>query len=237
MYRYFLWAAIGFISGSILYSYHIPKIFKNIDITKVSRDGNPGTSNAFKYAGIKVGIMCLALDLAKGFLPVMLAFLRLDAKNILFTLIVVSPVLGHATAFLYPHIGGGKAIAVSFGVLIALIPHSYIVLLLAAAYIFFSTVYKINPHEKRTVVTFLLFAAASIIDGLYKKNSVWGLSAAMISVIVIAKNRHDALSGDSAESEVPESPDTSPEEVPILAYAENAAAVSDSDDRRGCENN
>lgn len=233
MYRYFLWAAIGFISGSILYSYHIPKIFKNIDITKVSRDGNPGTSNAFKYAGIKVGIACLILDLAKGFFPVMFAFSRLDTKNILFTIVVAAPVLGHAAALLYPHIGGGKAVAVSFGVLLALLPHSYIVLSLAATYIFFSTVYKIYPHEKRTVVTFLLFAAASIIDGLYKRNLVWGLSAVMISVIVIAKNKRDAMTGDSTDSEVSERT----EEIPILAYAENAAAVSDLDDSRGGENN
>ena len=62
---------IGFLSGSVLFSYHIPMWLKHIDVVKESKDHNPGTSNAFKYAGVNIGILCLMADLAKSFLPVL----------------------------------------------------------------------------------------------------------------------------------------------------------------------
>ena len=44
----------GYLSGSILYSYLLPKALKGIDITAESPDGNPGTANAFTCAGIPI---------------------------------------------------------------------------------------------------------------------------------------------------------------------------------------
>ena len=39
----------GYLSGSILYAYWIPKILFQKDICALSPDGNPGTANAFVY--------------------------------------------------------------------------------------------------------------------------------------------------------------------------------------------
>ena len=47
---------IGFLSGSILYSYLWPKWICHIDITQLSDDHNPGTFNAMKLAGPRVGM-------------------------------------------------------------------------------------------------------------------------------------------------------------------------------------
>lgn len=60
----------GYLSGSILYSYLLPKALKGIDITAESPDGNPGTANAFTCAGIPIGILVLCMELLKGYLPV-----------------------------------------------------------------------------------------------------------------------------------------------------------------------
>ena len=40
---------VGYLSGSILYAYWIPKILFQKDICALSPDGNPGTANAFVY--------------------------------------------------------------------------------------------------------------------------------------------------------------------------------------------
>lgn len=48
---------IGYLSGSVMYGYVLPKVCKHIDIRELSDDGNPGTANAFKYAGVPIGIM------------------------------------------------------------------------------------------------------------------------------------------------------------------------------------
>ena len=68
--EYFLISALGYLLGGVLFSYHIPLFMRGIDIVEVSEDHNPGTANAVKYAGVSVGMICLAADLAKGFLPV-----------------------------------------------------------------------------------------------------------------------------------------------------------------------
>ena len=59
-----------------------PNIFA-IDIMKDSDDHNPGTFNAFALAGTQVGILVIALELLKGFLPVWLAshILYHDSQN------------------------------------------------------------------------------------------------------------------------------------------------------------
>ena len=53
----------GYLSGSILYAYWIPKILFGKDICALSPDGNPGTANAFVYGGFRAGILALLLEL------------------------------------------------------------------------------------------------------------------------------------------------------------------------------
>ena len=48
---YAVMSVLGYLSGSIMYAYLIPKIFLNKDIREESEDGNPGTANVFLNAG------------------------------------------------------------------------------------------------------------------------------------------------------------------------------------------
>ena len=107
----------GLLCGSILFGRALPKWIKGIDVTEVSNDHNPGTANAMKYAGVPVGILCLLGDLLKGALPVYVAVGMGLVTDSWFPLIMAAPVLGHAYSLFY-HGNGGKAISVSFGVLI-----------------------------------------------------------------------------------------------------------------------
>ena len=63
----------GYLSGSILFAYLIPKYFYHIDICRLSDDQNPGAFNAFTHTGIRTGTLILLLELAKGFFPVHIA--------------------------------------------------------------------------------------------------------------------------------------------------------------------
>ena len=56
--EFLIWIIIGYFSGSILFGYLVPKLFLNIDVRKISKDGNPGTYNAMMYGGKKIGILC-----------------------------------------------------------------------------------------------------------------------------------------------------------------------------------
>lgn len=174
----------GYLSGSILYSYLLPKALKGIDITAESPDGNPGTANAFACAGVPVGILVLCMELLKGYLPVHLAAQQMDVSHWSFALILVAPVLGHAYPFFQSQ-KGGKAIAVSFGVLLGIVPFWFPVLTLAVLYLFFSLIVVIEPHFYRSVCTFVLFSATVLWRAAI--TSI-GVGCCLISAVVIRKH-------------------------------------------------
>ncbi len=111
----------GYLLGSILFAYVLPKLTRHIDIREMSEDGNPGTYNAFRYGGVICGICVLLLELLKGFFPVWLCERTAGLQSLWFAAVMAAPVLGHAYS-IYHRGRGGKAIAVSFGVLLGLVP-------------------------------------------------------------------------------------------------------------------
>ena len=81
----------GYLSGSILFAYLIPKYFYHIDICRLSDDQNPGAFNAFTHTGIRTGTLILLLELAKGFFPVHIALHVLSPTDPLFALVLAAP--------------------------------------------------------------------------------------------------------------------------------------------------
>ena len=108
----------AFLLGACPFSVWIGHKALGKDITKYG-DGNPGAANVFRAGTISMGITALILDIAKGIPFIWLAYyvLHLPFTNLLF--IGICAILGHAfSPFL--KFKGGKAIAVTFGVFIAL---------------------------------------------------------------------------------------------------------------------
>ena len=178
----------GFLSGSILFSKIIPKLLLHKDICEISDDGNPGAFNAFTHCGKGVGMLCLLLDILKGFIPVFLASMLMRTDGVLFTLAMIAPVLGHATG-LFNRFHGGKCIAVSFGVMAGIIPVTWIgFAILAALYILFSTVIKINPNRLRSIIVYALFAViSSTVLSVIGLNAV-AAGCGLIGMIAIVKH-------------------------------------------------
>lgn len=113
-----IWSLVGYLSGSIPFPYLLAKYLARQDIRQVG-DGNPGGSNAWKAGGWPVGLLAIALDIFKGFLPVALARQAGLAGWELIP-VCLAPILGHATS---PFLGfrGGKALGVAGGAWAALI--------------------------------------------------------------------------------------------------------------------
>ena len=176
---------VGYLMGSIVFGYIIPKEFKGIDVRQLSNDGNPGTANAFSYAGIWCGIQVLICDLLKGTIPVYIAKQTLDANSIYFAFVMTAPVLGHAFPIYSKFKNGGKGIAVSFGVLIGLYPKLSYALLLAFWYIFFSVICNIKPHSYRTVVTYVFWVMSEMV---LKIETAIFIGSILIAVVVIGRH-------------------------------------------------
>ena len=166
----------------------IPKLFLHKDICEISDDHNPGAFNVIKHCGKGVGILCLLLDVLKGFIPVLLASLFMDTTCWAFALVMAAPVLGHAVG-MFNRFHGGKCIAVSFGVMFGILPATWIgIVVLAALYILFSTAIKINPNSKRSVIVYSLFGAIGcVLCAVYGMPSV-AFGCLTVAVIAIVKH-------------------------------------------------
>lgn len=112
-----MWLFAAFFSGSLMFSYWLGLLAER-DVRQVG-DGNPGAINLWKAAGAKYGIAGVALDFAKGYLPVLAAQSVGGHGGYALALIAAAPVFGHLfSPFL--KFRGGKGIAVTFGVWSAL---------------------------------------------------------------------------------------------------------------------
>ncbi len=89
-------------------------------------DGNPGAANVFRAGGNKSGYLAVILDVAKGIPFVFLAHSLFGLPDLTVTAVALSAILGHAFS---PFLGwrGGKALAVTFGVLVALPQHEMLI--------------------------------------------------------------------------------------------------------------
>ena len=165
----------------------VPRLITGKDICGLSDDGNPGAFNVFRHCGAGVGCLCLALDVLKGLVPVLLAAFFTDTNSILFAFVMLAPVLGHA-AGIFNRMRGGKCIATSFVVMLGLIPVTYWgLVLLAALYIAFSLI-RLSSNRVRSIIVYSLFAVLSAIVlcvcGLFAA----ALGCGMISLTAVLKH-------------------------------------------------
>lgn len=206
---YALFCVLGFACGSVLFSWLLPKLLLRRDVCKLSRDENPGAYNVFAHCGIALGTVCVLLDIGKGVLPVWLALRALDLRRLPFSLVLVSPVLGHAFSPLR-RFRGGKAIAVGFGVMIAMLPVTRTGFVLAGIYILFSTAVRIRPNRRRSLLAYGLFAVIATPILLARGLVSVAIGYLMIDAVILYMHWQD-----SSETEAqPEEPDA--EERPDL---------------------
>lgn len=111
---------LGYLSGGIPTGYLVVKRLKGYDI-RTRGSGNPGTANVYRNAGPLAGAITLLVDAGKGFLPVFLCRRLLPRHPGLDIAVGAAAVVGHNwTVFL--GFKGGKGVATSAGVFLALIP-------------------------------------------------------------------------------------------------------------------
>ena len=115
-----LLALAGFLLGAVPFSVIIGRLFLRKNIQEYG-DGNPGSVNVFRAGGQKTGLLAVILDIIKGVPFVFLAHAWLHLPDLSVVVVAMSAVLGHAfSPFLRWH--GGKAVAITFGVLLGLLP-------------------------------------------------------------------------------------------------------------------
>lgn len=126
---YSIFLAIGaFWLGACPFSVWIGQKLAKKDIRQYG-DGNPGAANVFRSSGTRLGILAVILDIAKGAPFVALSHTVCHLPSPVVLAIGLCAILGHAyTPFL--NLKGGKALAVTLGVLLALPQHDIVIVML-----------------------------------------------------------------------------------------------------------
>lgn len=180
LFRCVLFTAAGFLSGSVMYSLLLPKAFKNIDVRAASSDGNPGGINAMRAAGKGMGLLCIALDVLKAYIPVRLSLAYLGADGLWLVPAVAAPVLGHAfSPFL--RFKGGKAISTLFGAVLALWPVSRAIAIL----VFFTVLFKFAAVVRPDSAGFVVSVCASGAAVFFLEPLAWVRTAFFLSGAVV----------------------------------------------------
>ncbi len=114
----FIFAA--FIIGSIPNGYLLGMLFRKIDVREHG-SGNVGATNVFRVLGWKLGLSALVLDILKGLIVVTATRSYFPENTYLILGCGILAILGHIFS-IFLKFKGGKGVATSAGVFIALTP-------------------------------------------------------------------------------------------------------------------
>ncbi len=141
----------AYLIGGIPFGYLIGRM-RGIDVRTVGSK-NIGATNVFRTVGKKWGLLAFACDVLKGALPTLAAVLFLPGYELF---VGVSCVVGHMlTPFM--KFRGGKGVATTFGVLIALSP-----ILVCCAFVIFSVVFALSNYISLGSCTAAAFLAVMV---------------------------------------------------------------------------
>lgn len=180
----------GYLSGSVLYAELFTNIICKKSLFEVSKNGNPGTANAFIYGNKACGILAVTGDLLKGIIPVMIYVRLFGITSPVLAIIMSAPVIGHGYSCFY-HMRGGMCIATSFGVFIGLLP---IWEPLACLIIFYLTLLMIpGIHNSiRTIIAFIGTAVCVLVLCIFQPGKIFiFLGTLLITINVVIKMRLD----------------------------------------------
>jgi glycerol-3-phosphate acyltransferase PlsY len=179
--------ALGaFLLGACPFSVILGRWFLKKDIREYG-DGNPGAANVFRAGGQKLGYLAVFLDIVKGVPFVLLAHTVFDFSYLALVPIGLCAIMGHAfSPFLKWR--GGKAIAVTFGVIVSLPQHeafwSFTILVILGALLLDNDSWAM-----------ILSAGGSLAFLAIKGIAAWELLLMLgVLAIFLVKNFHDLRS-------------------------------------------
>lgn len=151
---------IAYLLGSIPTSVWIGKWFFNLDV-RTQGSGNAGATNTIRVLGLKAGIPVLLFDVFKAWLAVHVStWLTNPAfstnQEVIYWIILGGlAVLGHVYP-VFAGFRGGKGVATLVGVVIALYPASFLVILIFFTLVmFFTRIVSVSSISSSVVFPFV----------------------------------------------------------------------------------
>lgn len=154
------WLLISYLLGAMPFGLLISRTCCGID-PREQGSGNIGATNVGRVCGTRYGAMTLALDILKGFLPVLLAA-SFSESYFFLTLVATAAVCGHMFS-VFLHGKGGKGVATWVGAFLAISPWAVIICGLA----FLAALYFYNFVSLASLVMVALMPVILLFQGLF----------------------------------------------------------------------
>lgn len=134
----------AYLLGSIPTAVWYGRVFHGVDIRNHG-SGNAGATNSLRVLGKKAGVIVLLIDLLKGYMAISLAGIITQHSDFQSTEYIV-PLLGLAVVVghifpIFAQFKGGKGVATSLGVILAIHPLATLICLVVFLLIVFTTKY------------------------------------------------------------------------------------------------
>lgn len=134
----FLLVLAGYVLGSIPWGYWLPRLLAGVDIRQVG-SGNTGAANVWRTVGFKIALAVGVLDMAKGAAAAVLGLL-VDGE-LAGLLAGIGAMVGHWRPLFMGFRRGGKIVATTGGVALALAPLAALAASLVWIVVFLATRY------------------------------------------------------------------------------------------------
>lgn len=171
---------LAYLAGSMPTSFVVGKVFHGIDLREHG-SGNLGATNAFRVLGARWALPVVVVDVAKGFLPVLL-FPTLAPAGFGWTLSYAGAAIAGHMFSVWVGFRGGKGIATSAGAFLALAPWAVLGGLVVWCAVTFTTGYVSIGSIATAAVLPLLVALTPHAGG----GALIGFSAALAAVVIWA---------------------------------------------------
>jgi glycerol-3-phosphate acyltransferase PlsY len=173
---------LSYLLGAVPFGLLFAKVFSGVDVRTLG-SRNIGATNVLRTSGKTAAILTLIADMLKGFLPPVLARLAFQ-DDYLCALSGAAAILGHNFP-VYLGFKGGKGVATSFGVILAVSPLIGAISLLAwiaAAYIW-------RYSSLSALISFALYPLLTY--AMHAGSKPHGLLALFIAGLIYVRHREN----------------------------------------------
>ncbi len=172
---------VAYLLGSFPTAYLLGRLFKKVDIRETG-SGNVGGMNIYRSAGFLPGFLTILIDIGKGTLAVLLAMNWSEEPLVVF-MAGILVVLGHNYS-VFLRYRGGKGLATTLGVFIALSSITIPFVILAAVCL------TIALRDTNTAFGASALSIPVILFFQYQEG-VWVLFGLVLAAIILAKHTQD----------------------------------------------
>lgn len=114
-----VWIALTYVLGSVPFGLLVSRVWCGQD-PRLSGSTNTGATNVARLCGLRYGILTFFLDMAKGFVPLLVG-MALSNSPLFLSLTGLAAILGHMYS-VFLNRKGGKGVATTIGIFAAATP-------------------------------------------------------------------------------------------------------------------